>query len=218
MSLKSHIAAVAVDLFSRNGIKRVSMDDVARKANVSKRTLYDFFRDKEALLIDALDSVNKPLVDYFERLEQRCDTALDVFLLFNERLSESATWWCDGFIEDIHRYPEALRAFKEERQFFLDKVMVLLKRGEKESVFMKDVNYDIISIMMQMQMNKLEPPTAYAKYTNEEVRNTMLFIFLRGISTDFGRKILDGFILKKRYRKVYVSGEPLPPMQEGGIL
>lgn len=209
MSLKSHITNVAVDLFSRNGIKRVSMDDVARKANVSKRTLYDFFRDKEALLIESLNSVNQPFLDYFQMLEKQGETALNVFLLFNDKLSESAIWWCDEFIEDIYRYPAALHVFKEEKRFYLNKVVELLRRGEKEAVFMSDINYDIISIMIQSQLNKLEPPNTFAKYTPEEVRNTMVYIFLRGIATDAGRKILDAFILKKRYRKVYISGEDI---------
>jgi AcrR family transcriptional regulator len=182
------------------------MDDVARKANVSKRTLYDFFRDKESLLIEVLDYVNKPLIKYFEVLEERCDTALDIFLLFNEKLSECKVWWCDEFIGDINRYPEVLRVFLNEKRFFLTKVVELLKRGEKESLFMADINYDLISIMIQSQLNKLQPAPSFAEYTNDEVRNTVLFIFLRGIATAQGRDLLDTFMTKKRYKKTFVSG------------
>lgn len=201
MSLKSHITTVAVDLFSRNGIKRVSMDDVARKANVSKRTLYDFFRDKESLLIEMLHQISDPFIEYIGTLEKQGNKALETMLLFNEKLVEGPIWLCDDFLEDIKRYPIALQVMLEGKQYFMTKTVELLRQGAKEGVFMADINYDIISMLMQKQMNKFEPSRNYSKYTHEEVHNTMLFIFLRGICTDVGRGILDKYIIKKRYGK-----------------
>ena len=200
MSLKTYIATSAASLFARNGIKRVSMDDVARKANVSKRTLYDFFKDKEALLIEVLNEVRKPFSEHFSALEKRPGTALEIMLLFNEKMIEKPTLLCDDFFEDIKRYPEALKVLLEGKRLFLEKVLELLKRGERERVFMSDINYDIISLLAQKQMRSPRTSDVYTKYTHEEVHNTLFFIFLRGICTDAGRDILDKFVVKKRYR------------------
>jgi len=41
-------------LFYRKGVRAVSMDDVAEAANVTKMTVYQHFRSKEALLLDTL--------------------------------------------------------------------------------------------------------------------------------------------------------------------
>ena len=49
--IKEQIINTAFDLFSQYGIKSVSMDDVAKAAGISKRTLYESFEDKETLLI-----------------------------------------------------------------------------------------------------------------------------------------------------------------------
>ncbi|MDR0698992.1 MAG: TetR/AcrR family transcriptional regulator [Tannerella sp.] len=203
MSLKEHIQVTAVDLFSRNGIKRVSMDDVARKANVSKRTLYDFFKDKEALLIGVLNKMREPLSEYFESLEKGSYTALEMILLFNEKLMEKPIWLCEDFLEDIKRFPLAFRLMIDGKRQFLDKIIELLKRGEKESVFMSDINYDIISLLAHRQFSKcnsLDISEVLAKYTPEEVHNTVFYIFLRGICTDAGRDIVDKFVTKKIYR------------------
>lgn len=203
MSLKEHIQVTAVDLFSRNGIKRVSMDDVARKANVSKRTLYDFFKDKEALLIGVLNKMREPLSEYFESLEKGSYTALEMILLFNEKLMEKPIWLCEDFLEDIKRFPLAFRLMIDGKRQFLDKIIELLKRGEKESVFMSDINYDIISLLAHRQFSKcnsLDISEVLAKYTPKEVHNTVFYIFLRGICTDAGRDIVDKFVTKKIYR------------------
>ena len=52
--IKEQIINTAFDLFSQYGIKSVSMDDVAKAAGISKRTLYESFEDKETLLIEGI--------------------------------------------------------------------------------------------------------------------------------------------------------------------
>ena len=207
MALKDHITTVATDLFSRSGIKRVSMDDVARKANVSKRTLYEFFKDKESLLMDVLNKLRQPFVEHIDLLGKSEGTALEALLLLNEKIMEKPVWLCEDFFEDINRYPSALNALAENKRKFLAKIIEFLKRGEKESVFMSDVNYDIISLMAQQQFSKSEPSSVYTKYTHEEVHNTVFFIFIRGICTDSGRDILEKFVLKKKYKESFAHGD-----------
>ena len=51
----------ALDLFSQYGIKSVSMDDIARNIGISKRTIYEFFEDKETLLQEAIKSYNNSI-------------------------------------------------------------------------------------------------------------------------------------------------------------
>ena len=177
------------------------MDDVARKAGVSKRTLYDFFEDKEALLIAVLDKIHEPFIEQMDMLDKRSDTALEMILLFNEKLMEKPVWLCKDFLEDIKRYPKAFQNMVESKHSFLKRLIELLKRGEKESVFMSDINYDLISLVAQQQMSDMAYPEAFSKYTPEEVHNTIFLIFLRGICTDSGRDIIDKFMVKKRYKK-----------------
>ena len=206
MSLKDHITAEATQLFSRSGIKRVSMDDVARKSNVSKRTLYEFFKDKESLLMDVLIKLREPLTEHFNLLDRSSGTALDILLFFYEKIMERPVWLCSDFFEDIKRYPTAFKLLIDNKRRFLIKIIELLKRGEKECVFVSDVNYDIISIMAQQHLTQTEPSDIFTKYTHEEVSNTFFYIFLRGICTETGRDILEKFVLKMKYKREFDYG------------
>lgn len=203
MNLKAHITTTTIQLFSRNGIKRVSMDEVARKANVSKRTLYDIFEDKEALLIAVLTKIYEPLIEQLALLEKQSETALEMILLCNEKMMEKPTWLCEDFVEDLKRFPKAYQIIVEGKQSFLTKWIELLKRGEREAVFITDVNYGLISLMVEQQFNNTEPTELFTKYSHREVHDTFFYIFLRGICTDTGRAILEKFALKKRYQHGY---------------
>ena len=203
MSLKDHITSTATLLFSRNGIKRVSMDEVARKANVSKRTLYDFFDDKEALLIAVLKKMHEPFFEHAKRMERQSETALGMILLLYEKIMEKPVWMCEYFWEDIKRFPTAIQNMKDGKYFFIKKLIELLKRGEKEAMFLSDVNYDLISLLAQQQFSKSEPSDLHKTYTPQEVHETIFFIFLRGICTNSGRDFLDKFMAKRIYKRNY---------------
>lgn len=49
-----HIQDLAFQLFKVNGVKSVTMDDIAREAGVSKKTIYQRYENKEELIISAL--------------------------------------------------------------------------------------------------------------------------------------------------------------------
>ena len=68
--IKEQIINTAFDLFSQYGIKSVSMDDVAKAAGISKRTLYESFGDKETLLIEGIDHNSESLGQYLTGLEK----------------------------------------------------------------------------------------------------------------------------------------------------
>lgn len=54
--LPAHIGLVADELFGSRGYERVTMEQVAQRAGVSKRTLYKYFPAKEALLERSLEN------------------------------------------------------------------------------------------------------------------------------------------------------------------
>jgi len=64
---KERIVSAASKLFYGEGIGRVSMDAVAEKAGVTKRTLYYHFRSKDDLVAAYLDGRDQPSLALFQR-------------------------------------------------------------------------------------------------------------------------------------------------------
>ncbi|MCC8096032.1 MAG: TetR/AcrR family transcriptional regulator; helix-turn-helix transcriptional regulator [Tannerellaceae bacterium] len=57
------------------------MDDIARAVSISKRTLYEFFSDKETLLIEGILYNQDWLHALLTKLEKTSPTAIDIILL-----------------------------------------------------------------------------------------------------------------------------------------
>jgi AcrR family transcriptional regulator len=200
--LKEHILAIALDLFAQNGIKKVSMDDIARKAGVSKRTLYEFFDDKETLLKSILNANFTRASEYLTKLTEGAYTALEIVLLFNDKLMTKPVWYCNAFYDDIKRYPAAYEHMMQNKKKFLDMAIVLLKKGVKEGLFHPGINFDIVALLARQQMDMSPPSEKFREYSPVEVSNTIFLIFIRGICTDAGWKILERYSVKKYYRKL----------------
>ncbi|MFI5855269.1 TetR/AcrR family transcriptional regulator [Streptomyces parvulus] len=73
---RAAILAAARELFLANGFDRSSVDAVAARAGVSKRTVYDYFGDKQTLLQAVVDTVGESLVATIRRILD--DTLTDV--------------------------------------------------------------------------------------------------------------------------------------------
>lgn len=66
-STREKILTAANRLFYAEGIGRVSVDAVAEKAGVTKRTLYYHFRSKDNLIAAYLESRDQPNLDQFAK-------------------------------------------------------------------------------------------------------------------------------------------------------
>ncbi|MEU6954219.1 TetR/AcrR family transcriptional regulator [Streptomyces sp. NPDC045714] len=64
---RAAILSAARELFLADGFDRSSVDAVAARAEVSKRTVYDYFGDKRTLLRAVVDSVGQSLVTTVRR-------------------------------------------------------------------------------------------------------------------------------------------------------
>lgn len=67
-----HLVATAHDLFMRFGIRRVSVEEICREANVSKMTFYKYFENKIELTKYILTQIyTEPMIEYRNIMAQQ---------------------------------------------------------------------------------------------------------------------------------------------------
>jgi len=70
-SKRAAIERAALTLFLRDGYARTSVDAVAREAGVSKRTVYDYYGDKQTLFLEVIARTQAGYEDQFRELVDR---------------------------------------------------------------------------------------------------------------------------------------------------
>jgi TetR/AcrR family transcriptional regulator, mexJK operon transcriptional repressor len=71
------IARAALQLFSQDGYERTSVDAIAAKAGVSKRTVYSHYGDKENLFLSVVRDTLAAMRDRFGEITERTLTDVD---------------------------------------------------------------------------------------------------------------------------------------------
>ena len=69
------------------------------------------------------------------------------------------------------------------------------KRGVNEGIFVPEINFEIVALIAKKYINMLEPSKSFSCHSVVEIYNTVLYTFLRGISTEKGIKIVEQYAL-----------------------
>lgn len=196
--LKQRVIHVALNEFRVQGIKAVRMDDLASQIGISKRTLYEMFKDKEELLMDCLLYSNQRekerVNDIRSKSKNVLEVILGVFLYSIEMLHETNKL----FFEDIKKYPAAYKLVQEVRNSDSKEKMAFFRQGVEQGIFRSDINYPIVDELVKQQFNLLVNTDFFSHHPFLDVYESIMFTYLRGISTVEGARMLEMFI--KEYR------------------
>lgn len=188
----------AFDLFSQNGIKSVSMDDIAQSIGISKRTIYELYSDKEELLCQGIifnfDRYKKLLA----AIEKESETILEAILYFYREIIKHPKCYNKKFYTDLKRYPRAMQIQEQYKDEFSLTCIQYFSRGVKEGIFLSEINFEIVALFAKKYINMMQPSKSFSSHSIAEVYNTILYTFLRGISTEKGIRIVDQYILQNR--------------------
>jgi len=99
---RKRIVDAATKLFYAEGIGRVSVDAVAEKAGLTKRTLYYHFKSKDDLIAAYLDGRDQPnlrqMASWFDAAEGGADRKVEAIFSNLARVARHPKWKGCGFL------------------------------------------------------------------------------------------------------------------------
>ena len=199
--LQQRIIKQATRMFLCNGIKSVTMDMIASQLGISKRTLYENFKEKNELLLACLENQEKEkmarLEVYLTNRKNVIDFLLNVYgdiLRFMRNTSPM-------FFVDMERYyPRVNDKYENDKECHKQSIIDLLKEGVGEGVIRADTNIEIVATLLTFQFELLKKSDQIfnSKYTFTEIFETIIKSFIRGIATPEGVKYTDEFFEENR--------------------
>lgn len=197
MDTKDRILARAAALFMRNGIRSVSMDDIAADLGMSKKTLYKTFTNKDEIVLAVMTT---HLCQAQGECARVASSAADAV---QEMLTISA--WADQQFSNIHPsifhdlrkyYPAAWALFSEHKgTFILDQITQNLRRGIAEGLFRADLDVEVLARLNLAQIDLAFDPELYppAQFAPARVNKVFDEHFLLGVATLKGHRLFNKY-------------------------
>ena len=197
--LRERIVVTATEAFTSKGIKSITMDDIAAALGISKRTLYEVFSDKESLLKECILKAQSDRDKYLQQIFEESHNVLEVILAVFQKSIEVFHKTNKRFFEDIKKYPKVYEMMRARQDSDSEKTMSFFKVGVDQGIFRSDVNFAIVNLLVREQFDVLLNTDICNEYPFIEVYESIMFTYIRGISTEKGAKVLEDFI--QEYRK-----------------
>lgn len=201
MEQKDLILQQARTLFFLFGIKSISMDDIALKLGMSKKTIYQYFEDKQDLLSTIIDQfIGEHHKSTCHLIDQQLD-AIETFQQMAELALEYTKDLRPAFLYDLQKYYrthwEKFVCFKDEH--ILEETKNLLSKGKEQGLFLENMNIELAAKLHICCIDELIN-VRHPNYGVTEIHvliQEYMHMFLKGIASEAGLNRIEKLYNKK---------------------
>ncbi len=177
------------------------MDDIANKLGMSKKTIYQYYEDKNALLSSLVMMELKSQTKEMADIRKNSENAIDEMLQSMSCMSKNFSKMNPTLFFDLQKYhASAWNHFKNFKEKVLTEfVEENLRRGIKNELYRKDLK---VRILARLRLEEVElgfntTTFSHEQFNISEVQLSLLEHFLYGVVT------LKGYKLINKYKQVH---------------
>ena len=202
MNIKSRIIEGAKELFTRYGVRSVSMDDIARQLSISKKTIYQYFKDKDEIVTKAVQAHMEFEKAEYEEIFDSSHNAVEELSKVCKCLRKDFHEMNPSLLFDLQKYhPKAWKVWLEfKNEHIRDAIANNLKRGIEEGHFRKEIDPEFLAVLRveQVQLvfdNQIFPSD---KFNLKETQMKLFDHYVHGIVTEKGKKLYLEYLEKEK--------------------
>ena len=203
--MKEEIVKRALNDFMQYGFKTFTMDDLANKMGMSKKTLYEHFPSKSDLVEATLDYALEMSCKNADTFVQGEGSVIENVYRNQKKVQEVFNINSDRPIWELQKYyPKTYERMESEFDksdaLFIDK---LLEKGWKEGLFRKDINVDFYKIFYTsvQRLRSITRTFPEREFPFWETIYTIIEYFFRILVNEKGLKELERVLEQERKQK-----------------
>jgi AcrR family transcriptional regulator len=205
--MKERILAEAEQLFWKYGVRSVTMEDIAKRLGISKKTIYQHFTDKEAIIYQVVQ--DKISQDQSEVSCMAVDAAnpVEEILQVLEIMRKHADKASPNLLIDIQRhYPQAFGLYRQHKEGYIMRyILENIQKGVEQGIYRADMNPTILARIrveqIELAFNNDIFPTD--KYGMLEIQYEMMHHFVRGMLTEQGFTIYNQYVNQHNHERTF---------------
>lgn len=199
MELKERIIEEASQLFFQNGIKSMTMSDIASHLGISKRTLYEVFNDKEELLQACIENHSKHADEKMEELVNESKNVIDALMRIYAKHLNDRHKLNKSVVHDLRKYhPRIYQNIECKQKEGFNIFIPLFEKGVEQGLLRNDINSEILLWLLKAQFRMLMEDNFFPtdKFSISKFVEAIILNFTRGIATPEGNELIDETITK----------------------
>ena len=183
---------------TRFGIRTVTMDDISRDLGISKKTIYQYFKDKKDLVNNIVQVHINEDIAQFKRAMSEGENSVHSLIIVSQCLRDSLKDIKANIMHELHKfYPDAWMMFEDFKVNVMKESLIsVIKRGQQEGYFRPEINAELMAVLRieQVQifmMNKELLPRDQTSLV--EVQYQLFDHFIHGLFTIEGYQLFNQY-------------------------
>ena len=184
------ILSESLRLFKKNGIRSVTMDDVAKELGMSKKTIYQYFANKTELVEKVLSHMHdKERIPCIDKDTENMN-AIDILLAVSKNVSIQLKDMNPINAYELQKYyPTIYREFIiRKRDHVFEQVKQNFAQGIAEGIYRNDLDIDLVARLYIQKLVDVHDPE-FLESVNFGFEKVFLVMFdnhIRGIANPDG--------------------------------
>ena len=206
--IKERILKGAEELFLKYSVRSVSMDDIAKHLSISKKTIYQYYADKDEIvtMVSAYHMEKDKTI--FDNIKSQAKNAVDELVKVAECLKNDFQKMNPSLLYDLQKYhTKAWNVWLDHKQNHVrESIISNLKQGIEEGYFRPEINAEILGIarLELIQLTFDDRIFSSSKHSLAQVNQQLFDHFAYGLLTDKGKKTYE------KYKQESINNDLIP--------
>lgn len=206
MSRQSNILKAAIALYTRQGIRFVTVDELARSLGMSKRTIYTYFDDKAELVDCLYGGLLQQLEKKLLHTQEESDNPVVAMIRIYRAVLSAHAHFPRRVVDDLRRIYSStydkLRSFHSE--FLPTLLSYNIASGINAKLYHDRFDCDIMAELVINQLNYLwrKPEGISHAMLPARTRQQFLQHLMRGLTTHTGKSIASDYFSGRSYESL----------------
>ena len=146
VELRENLLEQARQMFVKQGIKSLTMDEIAQKMGMSKKTIYVLVRDKSELVLEVIERYINNEKKISEEIRAKAVNPIEEMILVMAHVLQQTKELNPQVLFDMQKYyPESWQIYHHYRQsYFFDFIQSNIKNGIKDGYYHNNFKIDMV--------------------------------------------------------------------------
>lgn len=182
-----------LNLFKVYGAKTLTMDDIATEFSMSKKTLYQKYKNKEDLLHEVLEHISDKAIEEVLKVKSQYTCPIEMMLVSGNRIDDVTAQEKNAFVLQLLKYyPEV---FHQHQKTISTRILEILKlnynRGINLDYYRTDVPIDLFMKFLTALLFSVDVSPLFEEVEDKKsISNGMKQFYLNAIVTEKGKQRL----------------------------